>query len=384
MDRDGRGNGLKIVVVLIVILVVVIILITPSVQNAIAQFLLSPFQEKAPKYATYRLERTLSVDANGGTIDSFTLDLPLPRHAQGDGYSLQQAISVTASPHGEQILRYGNEWMEWDYGILMGAQTYVVHITYQIRVDTYKWDIDEQSAGTTEDVPVDLRNSYLHNEWATDDGWMIDTTSPVIKQKALEIVGEEKNVYIILERIYQWTIDNVGYTSVDNSGEPKTSQQTLESMVGDCDDQAMLFCSLARASGVPAWLQLGALYDKSQDEWFGHGWVQAYLPLKDGSFEAVVIDTVNHDFLRWMPNRIVEYTDDGDGEHLSDFYYSFNYYYDESTYLPGQGPQYEESYRSLEHSESSELVEVGSMFGGLVRWGGEYIAPPSRVRPQEV
>ena len=49
-------------------------------------------------------------------------------------------------------------------------------------------------------------------------------------------------------------------------------------MVGDCDDQAMLFCSLARASGVPAWLQLGALYDKGQDEWFGHGWVQAYVP----------------------------------------------------------------------------------------------------------
>ena len=43
-----------------------------------------------------------------------------------------------------------------------------------------------------------------------------------------------------------------------------------------------------------------------------------------------MIDTVNRDFMRWMPNRIVEYTDDGNGEHLSDFYYSFNYYYDES------------------------------------------------------
>jgi hypothetical protein len=139
----------------------------------------------------------------------------------------------------------------------------------------------------------------------------------------------------------------------------------MESMIGDCDDQAMLFCSLARASGVPAWIQLGALYDKGQDDWFGHGWVQAYVPLKEGGSETVAIDTVNRDFMRWMPNRIVEYTDDGNGEHLSDFYYSFNYYYDEGSYPPGQGPSYEEGFISLEHSESLESVTVGSLFDNV-------------------
>lgn len=380
MDREGRGNLLKIAIVLLVILIVAIFLIAPSVQNAIVQFLSSPFEKSVPKYVTYGMERDLSVDANGGKIDSFTVDIPLPRHVQGDDFSLQQVLSVTASPHGEQVLRYGNEWMEWDHGSITGAQTYVVHVTYHIRVDTHKWEIDGESAGTTQDIPVSIGNTYLHSEWATDEGWMIDTTSPAIKQKALEIVGEENNVYIILERIYQWTIDNVDYVSVDGSGTPRTSNQTLGSMVGDCDDQAMLFCSLARASGVPAWLQLGALYDAAQDEWFGHGWVQAYVPLSDGSSEIVVIDTVNHDFLRWMPNRIVEYTDDGSGEHLSDFYYSFNYYYDESTYLPGQGPLYEESYKSLEHSESSEKVKVGSIFGDLLEYGQAMIAPTKFIQ----
>jgi hypothetical protein len=365
MNRDGRGSALKIVVVLIVLLLVAVILITPAAQNAISQFLLSPFQEKVPAYANYRLERTLSVDANAGTIDSFTLDVPLPRHVTGDGYSLQQVLSVSASPHGDQVLRYGDEWMVWEHGMLTGTQTFTVYMTYEIRVDTQVWDIDAQDAGTTEDVPLSVRDDYLHNEWATDDGWMIDMSSMAIKQKAQEIVGNETNAFVILERIYKWTIKNIGYTTLSASGMPKTSEQTMESMIGDCDDQAMLFCSLARASGVPAWIQLGALYDKGQDDWFGHGWVQAYVPLKDGGSETVVIDTVNRDFMRWMPNRIVEYTDDGNGEHLSDFYYSFNYYYDEGSYPPGQGPSYEEGFISLEHSESLESVTVGSLFDNV-------------------
>jgi hypothetical protein len=285
-------------------------------------------------------------------------------------------ISVTDSPHGDQVIRYGYEWKEWDHGQLIGSQTYTVHITYQIRVDTHIWEINEQSAGTTSDVPIDVKNSYLHNEWATDDGWMIETTAPAIEQKAQEIAGGETNVYTILQRIYQWITANVEYSSSDLTGEPKTSKETLESLMGDCDDQSLLFCSLARACGVPAWLQLGALYDKNHDTWSGHGWVQAYVPLREGGYEAVVIDTVNRDFMRWMPNRIVEYTDDGNGVHLSDFYYSFNYYFDEGTYPPGQGPLYEEEYFSIEHTESSETVEVGSILGSLVQWE----VAPSRLR----
>ena len=380
MDRDGRGSALKIIVVLIVVLLVAVILITPAAQNAISQFLLSPFQEKVPAYANYRLERTLSVDANTGIIDSFTLDVPLPRHVTGDDHSLQQVLSVSASPRGDQVLRYGYEWMVWEHGVLTGTQTFTVQMTYEIRVDTQIWDIEAQDAGTTEDVPLSVKDDYLRNEWATDDGWIIDMNSMAIKQKAQEIVGNETNVFVILDRIYKWTIKNIGYTTQSTSGAPKTSEQTMESMIGDCDDQAILFCSLARASGVPAWIQLGALYDKGQDDWFGHGWVQAYVPLKEGGSENVVIDTVNRDFMRWMPNRIVEYTDDGNGEHLSDFYYSFNYYYDEGSYPPSQGPSYEEGFISLEHTDSQESVVIGSLFDNVL---ARMQAPSSESRIRE-
>lgn len=365
MEAEGRRKGLKIAVLLVVLVIVAIILLTPSVQNAIANFLLSPFQQSTPKYVTYRLERTLSVDANGGEVDSFTLDIPVPQGLGGNGYNLQTMSSITTSPQADQILRFGKEWLEWEHGGLTGSQTYTVKATYEFRVDTHIWELDAAASGTLDDIPISLRVTYNHNEWLSDEGWKIDLTDQTIAQKSEEIVGQEENVFLILSQIYHWVVDNVRYSSVNIQGEPKTSRDTLASLEGDCDDQALLFCSLARAAGVPAWPQLGALYDKSKDTWFGHGWVQAYVPLKEGGSETVVIDTVNRDFLLWMPNRIAEYTDDGNGEHLSDYYYSFNYYYDANTYPTGSGPLYEETYRSLAHEESADSVNIGSIFQDL-------------------
>ena len=356
MSQEGGRNGLKIAVVFLVLVIVVILLMTPSVQNTVAEFLFSPFQEKVPKYAVYRVERNLRVDANGGTVYNFTLDVPVPQYLGGNGYSLQDVSSITVVPEAQELLRYGVQWQVWEHGPLSGAQTYTVSTTYEVRVDTHIWDLDEASSGDVGDVPASLRDSYLHDEWK-----MIVSDSH-IQQKAQMIVGDEENVYLILERIYEWVVGNVDYPSADLAGDPSSSLETLSSLVGDCDDQAILFCSLARAAGVPAWLQLGALYNSHQDSWNGHGWVQAYVPLNGGGGEVVTIDTVNRDFMLWMPNRLAEYTDDGNGQHLRDYYYSFTYTYDTNSYPSTEGPEYSEAYVSLTHEESDEKVQVGTIF----------------------
>ncbi len=361
VSHEGRRGWIKIAILLLVLLIALLIILVPALQNTVVQFLLSPFQERAPVYASYRFEKTIKVNANGGTVTSFTLDLPVPYDLIGPGYSLQDVEPMDAMPEGQDASRYGLEWLEWEHGPISGTQSYQVRITYQMRVDTHIWSVDQDGSGTIDDVPPSLKSAYLHNEWLSDDGWMIDISNGQIQQKAQDIVGQEKNVYAILDHIYEWIVRNIDYPTSNLQGLPKTSIQTLNSMVGDCDDQSMLFCSLARAAGVPAWPQMGVLYDENNDEWYGHGWVQAFIPLKEGGYLEVVIDTVNRDFLVWMPDRMAEYTDDGNGEHLSDYYYSFTYYYDELTYPLGGGPSYEESYRSLNHEESGETVNVGSI-----------------------
>jgi hypothetical protein len=358
--QEGKRKGLKVAAVLLVLVIVVILMLTPSVQSVVMEFLLSPFQERAPKYATYRMDRVLSVDANGGTLYNFTLDAPVPVSLLAEGNPIQQVSSVTSSPTGAQSLRYDVPWCVWEHGPLSGDQDYSVRITYDIRVDTHVWSIDAASSGTVGDVPIAMRSAYLHDEWK------IIISDSGIKQKAKDIVGSEENVYIILQLIYDWVVANIEYPSSNQGGDPASSMETLDSLIGDCDDQSILFCALARASGVPAWLQLGALYDNSRDAWSGHGWVQAYVPLSAGGSESVCIDTVNRDFMLWMPNRLAEYTDDGNGQHLRDYYYSFTYTYDSHSYPSGQGPVYMESYTSVLHAESPEKVQVGAIQFSLV------------------
>ncbi|MEM0449909.1 MAG: transglutaminase-like domain-containing protein [Methanomassiliicoccales archaeon] len=347
---NGAKRKLRLAVTALAIIIIIILLLTPSFQNFIVQLLLSPFQERAPKYVIYRLERQLRVDANGGTVYNFTLDLPMPVNVSMGNRTLQEITSIMAFPEGRQSIRYGLPWRVWQHGPLIGTSKYIVTITYDIKVETQIWKIDAKSSGEVSDIPQSLRSAYLHDEWK------IVMSDPAIMRQAAEITKGDRNVYNILQSIYEWMVANVRYSSSDSSGDPSSSVETLSSLTGDCDDQSILFCALARAAGVPAWLQLGALYDSQRDAWSGHGWVQAYVPFKDAGGELVCIDTVNRDFMIWKPNRLAEFTDDGDGQHLRDYYYSFTYTYDQHSYPVGLSPTYHDSYRSIIHQESTEKV----------------------------
>ena len=97
------------------------------------------------------------------------------------------------------------------------------------------------------------------------------------------------------------------------------------------------------------------------NSWGGHGWVQAFIPTKDGG-DNVTIDTVNHDFLVWRPNRFADFTDDGNGDHLKDYYYTFLSNYITSTYPNNNSPSYSESFEPLSYVESDHKISATSTF----------------------
>ena len=61
-------------------------------------------------------------------------------------------------------------------------------------------------------------------------------------------MGNETNSYQVLKSIYDWMTVNIRYPTGSTGGEPQSAVQTLLTKVGDCDDQSILFCSLARAA----------------------------------------------------------------------------------------------------------------------------------------
>lgn len=346
---DRRRSGFAgAVVVIIVLIVVVILILIPGIQNLIKGLFLN--QERYPEYAVFSVERTLEIEASGGRVANFTIDTSYPTNMSENGYELQEVQQVTYTPPCTSAeSRYGIPWMVWDGGNLVGQETYTVGITYDVKTTTHFWNYQPNDVLNVSDMPASMKK-YLNDEWKTN------VSSPLIQSQSASIIGGEKNVYSILVSIYDWVTANIRYPALIQSSEPQSSVETLQSGVGKCDDQAILFCALSRAAGVPAWLQLGAMYDKVGNAWGGHAWVQTYLPLKSGGGVNVTIDTVNRDFLIWEPNRFADFTDDGNASHLEDYYYTYHYEYDPGSYTNGDGPKYSEDYVAESYQESSRSV----------------------------
>jgi hypothetical protein len=359
----------KAVAAIVVFVIVVLLLLTPAVQSFLIDLVTSPFRHRYPESATFSLQRSLTVDANGGEVINYDIDICEPSSIVQNGYAIQNVTSIEYSPEVSfSETRYDNSWIGWNGTSISGDGSRTFRATYQVTVYTHIWDIDKGSSLTLDDIPRSIQDMYLHDEWAVTDlsgntvGYRIDMSSPTMVSAARSIVGNETNTYQILRDIYDWITANVRYSTDTSGGEPQSAAETLQSRSGDCDDQSILFCSLARAAGVPAWLQMGALYVSADDSWGGHGWLQAYIPLSSGGGENVTIDVVNKDFLVFQPNRFVDFTDDGVGKHLSDYYYTFQTTFDRDTYAAGKTPVFSEEYVKLSYVESSKKISDGGVY----------------------
>ncbi len=359
-----KGQTAKVIGVVAVIIIAALLLFTPTVQSFLRDLASSPFNPRYPESSTFTLQRSLTVDANGGEILGYNFDISEPETIVQNGFTIQNVTSVDYAPTvTSDHERYGQRWVEWNGTAFGGDQKSTCVVTYEVVVNTKIWDIDQDDSRSISYVPSYLRNQYLHGEWSNAYGeYKINVTSPLIRTTLESIVGNETNGYAILKGIYDWMTANIQYPTVNTGGEPQSATETLLTKVGDCDDQSILFCSLARAAGVPAWLQMGALYVEAEGSWGGHGWVQAYLPLAAGGGENVTIDVVNEDFLVFKCNRFIDFTDDGNGSHLSDYYYSFSTTYDPSTYSGGRVPVYSDQYASLGYEESTRTISRGNTY----------------------
>ncbi len=330
----------------IAIVIVALIILMPFIQSLLA----SLFQKSMPASSEFQIQRDLVVGANGGVVDNITLDLPAPGDFNQTG-EVQSVSSVSYSSAPTESTRAGVPWLTWNGGSFQGSEQFSVRITFTLHVEAAVWRIGASDSQNLSDIPSSLKTQYLNDEWK------IVVNDPRVTSMAQNIVGSEQNVEVALADIYGWITTNVHYAT-SSSGDPQSSIETLSSRAGDCDDQAVLFCALARASGIPAWMQLGAIYDRATNTFGGHAWVQTYVPLRSGGGQDVVIDTVNREFLVWSPNKFIDYTDDGQASHLYDYYYSFHCYYDELTYPPGSQPTFTETYAVTFHQDSQQRISL--------------------------
>lgn len=145
-------------------------------------------------------------------------------------------------------------------------------------------NIGEEQSQTLSDIPPLLRNESCKKEGP----WLID--DPNLQGNATKLAGTETRVLSIVKKFVRWITDYVVYDSAEI---PRYPNETLIEKKGDCDDQAILLITFCRIVGIPAYLQVGCIYNflgysndtywqehvtsvQKQIGW--HGWAIVYIP----------------------------------------------------------------------------------------------------------
>jgi hypothetical protein len=97
-----------------------------------------------------------------------------------------------------------------------------------------------------------------------------------IKKLSKQIVGDEKNPYLIAKKIFTWISDNIPwagareYSTIEN-----ISDYCLTNKHGDCGIKTLLFMTLCRYNGIPAKWQSGWMLHPGEVNL--HDWSEIYL-----------------------------------------------------------------------------------------------------------
>jgi len=289
-----------------------------------------------PQSSEFSMNRIMTTTCRGGEV-TYNVDVAIPQTIPGQ----QEIVELTESPAPTRIS--GGFW-NWS-GTLVGAgQQISVTINYHSKSYYYQWKLGSGDSGTTAQVPSTY-SKYL------GDCWKFTPSEPTISGLSADIVGNTTNVFDKVVRIFQYTHQNIQYLS-NSPEEPKSPTRTLADRNGDCDDQSFFMGSLLRAQGVPAWMELGLLFDQTANQWGGHAWLRVLIPLKNGGEREVNIDPANNEFLFRDPFRMTDYVDDGDAGHLQNYYILWRYSY------IGPQPSREDRIDSIYFRTSSETTTV--------------------------
>jgi len=148
--------------------------------------------------------------------------------------------------------------------------------------------ITEEQSQTLTDINQTLKDRYCKGEGP----WLTNNT--LLMALAHNLASHETRVLTIVKNFVGWIADNINY---DSEEVPRYPNETVNGY-GDCDDQAILLITLCRIVGIPAYLQVGCIFQfggfQSQTYWKDglgrahvtsvlrqigwHGWAIVYIP----------------------------------------------------------------------------------------------------------
>ncbi len=336
---DKRKGKIVAKVIAIVIFLVILYAFMPYITN---------FIENPPSLASYTItsgldfefEREINIDAQG----TYTLNLTIPLNN-----TFQHVIVEDLSGLNKDVVKRYNRTM-WSYDLQNNAN---LKIVYRGNISAKIWNIEDSL--DVDAIPPNLKDQYNHNESIRvyDENLGRYVNKDVIQPSKFrhlteKLTNNDTNVVEKLRTIYDIIIDNFKYQT-QRSGSPSSAVETWNKKEGDCDELSFVFVSMARSIGIPARVEYGLVY--AQNTWGPHAWVNVPIPTSDGVVWADIDVTVEvggenvgRGFLIRNADRLTEWYEDGNSQHLTEYY----------SFIKGY-------YTSLHYSEDVNVIKMNKL-----------------------
>ncbi len=154
------------------------------------------------------------------------------------------------------------------------------------------------------DLPSSIKGGMVFQDGKThlESTPFIQSDHPEIQAKAREMVSTDDPAFVKAKRLVTWVHKNIQkrpVLSVPNALE------TLRLRMGDCNEHAVLLAALARASGIPAQVEAGLVYQKGR--FYYHAWNVLYLGAwitADAVMDQIPADVTHIRFVRGTERQI--------------------------------------------------------------------------------
>jgi transglutaminase-like putative cysteine protease len=220
-----------------------------------------------------RRERLLFIHEfrNHGPGDVKILDVYIALPSDRPNQRLLGEVVFDPAPTGFVTDRWGQRFAHYRRTDLPLAERNLITMTADVELMDARWFVFPERVGALDDIPEEIREKYL----ADEDKYRIH--DPVIQEAIQEAVGEERNPYWIMQKVYRYLHEKLYYELV---GGWNVAPAILTRGNGSCSEYSFVFIAMCRAAGLPT-RYVGSVAVRGDDastDYVFHRWCECYLP----------------------------------------------------------------------------------------------------------